>query len=63
MDREVIGDFITNGKYMVVVLINGNAHVMEKEEWMSIWGRNHMDRWLNPRKNKNRRNKKSKMAV
>ena len=51
VDREIIGDFITNGKYMVVVMLNGNAHVMEKEEWMSIWGRNHPEKW-NKRRNK-----------
>lgn len=52
MDREIIGEFITNGKYMVVVMFNGNAHVMEMDEWKVIWGRNHPERW-NRRKNRN----------
>lgn len=65
MDREdkVVGEFITNGKQMVTVFVNGNAHVMDIDEWKIICVRNNMDRWLNPRKCKYKKNTKSKMVV
>lgn len=63
MRYELVSEFETNGKHMVTVMIDGNAHVVEMDEWRVIWGRSHMDKWLNPRKRKYRRNSKSKMAV
>lgn len=55
---KLISEFETRGKRMVTVMINGNAHVIELEEWRIIWGRNNIDKWLNPRKYKYRKRNK-----
>ena len=47
MGREIIGDFICCGEYMVIVKLENSAHVMSYDEWKSIYGKLHPERWKN----------------
>lgn len=49
MDKEyeIIGEFYTNGKHMVVVMIGGNAHAIDGSELRWIFGCWHPERWKN----------------
>ena len=47
-EYRVITEFDCYGKQMVTVRIRSTAHVMNREEWHKIYGRNHQ----NKRKNK-----------
>lgn len=42
---KVIKEFECYGKPMVTVRIDKAAHVMSREEWQKICGRNHLERW------------------
>lgn len=44
-EYKVIKEFECHGKPMVTVRIGSAAHVMSKEEWHKVYGRNHQDRW------------------
>ena len=57
MSTEVIGDFICCGKYMVVVRLEYTAHVMPYDEWKTVYGKLHPERWEN--REKNRKKKKT----
>lgn len=45
MEYEIIREFDTNGKNMVVVRMDGNAHVVEESELKWIYGCLHPERW------------------
>lgn len=47
MREDVIRDFICNGKHMVVVKLEHGVHVMPYEEWKSVYGKLHLERWDN----------------
>ena len=47
MVREMIGDFICCGEYMVIVKLENAAHVMSYDEWKSAYGKLHPERWEN----------------
>ena len=55
MSKNVIGDFIYCGKYMVVVKLENAAHVMSYDEWKSIYGKLHPERWKNGKRVEKRR--------
>lgn len=44
-EYRVISEFYCYGKQMVTVIIRESAHVMTKEEWRLVYGRNHQNRW------------------
>lgn len=46
-DLEILGEFVVNGKDMMVVRTNGAAHVIEAKEYRHIWGRRNDKRWNN----------------
>ena len=47
MSTEVIGDFICCGVYMVVVRLEYTAHVMPYDEWKTVYGKLHPEKWEN----------------
>ena len=47
MSKEVIGDFICCGEYMVVVELEHGTHVMSYDEWKSVYGKLHLELWKN----------------
>ena len=55
MSKEVIGDFISGNKKMIIVRLEHGTHVMPYEEWKSVYGRLHPDRWNYGRKRKRHR--------
>ena len=56
MSKEVIGDFICCGEYMVVVKLEHGTHVMSYDEWKSVYGKLHPELWKNgERVRKNRK--------
>lgn len=54
MYKEVIGNFICCGEYMIVVELEHGTHVMSYDEWKSVYGKLHPELW----KNNGKRNKK-----
>lgn len=42
---EIVKEFECYGKPMVTVRVGNAAHVMSREEWQKVYGRNHKDRW------------------
>lgn len=42
-DFEVVSEFCCHGKQMVTVRNGNAAHVISKEEWNKVYGRNHQD--------------------
>ena len=46
-DLEILGEFVVDGKDMMVVRTNGAAHVIEAKEYRHIWGRRNNERWDN----------------
>ena len=51
MEYKIVREFDTNGKHMVTVIIDGNAHVMEDKDFRWVFGQSHPERW-NKRQNK-----------
>ena len=45
MEYEIVREFDTNGKHMVVVKIGENAHVMDESELKWVYGQLHPERW------------------
>lgn len=45
MEYEIVREFDTNGKHMVVVVIGGNAHVMDEGELRWVYGCLHPEKW------------------
>ena len=45
MGREIVGDFICCGVYMVVVKLENAVHVMPYDEWKAVYGKLHPERW------------------
>ena len=52
MREEVIGDFVCRGNHMVIVRLEHGAHVMTYDEWKSIYGKFHPERWENLKRNR-----------
>lgn len=49
MNTEVVGSFICSGKHMIIVKLEHAAHIMPYNEWKSVYGKLHTDRWKNSR--------------
>ena len=45
MEYEVIKAFECRGKNMVIVRFENAAHIMSIEEWKSVYGKLHSERW------------------
>ena len=45
MRYELVSEFETNGKHMVTVMIDGNAHVMEKKDLQRMYACWHPKYW------------------
>ena len=45
MEYEIVREFDTNGKHMYVILVAGNAHVVDEHELKWIFGCWHPERW------------------
>lgn len=45
MEYEIIREFDSNGKHMVVVKIGGNVHAIDESELRWIFGCWHPERW------------------
>lgn len=45
IEYEIVKEFDTNGKHMVVVKISGNAHVMDESELRWVYGCLHPEKW------------------
>lgn len=52
MDKEIITSFICCGKYMVIVELEHGTHVMTYDEWRSVYGKLHPERWNNGKSKK-----------
>ena len=52
MSYNLVSEFDTNGKHMVTVMIDGNAHVMEYKELRWVFGQSHLERWNRKKKNR-----------
>jgi len=55
MNYKLIKEFECNGKEMVIVKVNGAAHVMDKEEWKKVFGKWHPERWKYKKKDKHKK--------
>ena len=51
MRYNLVSEFDTNGKHMVTVMIDGNAHIMEDKDLRWVFGQSHPERWNRKRKN------------
>lgn len=52
---EIVGNFISHGKYIFIVKFEHGTHIMPEEEWKWIFGQLRPERWENSkrvRKNK-----------
>lgn len=52
MMEEVIRDFVCRGNHMVIVRLEHGVHVMTYDEWKSIYGKFHPERWENLKRNR-----------
>lgn len=44
---EIVGNFISHGKYMFIVKFEHGTHVMSKEDWKWVFGQLKPERWEN----------------
>lgn len=57
MNKEVVKTFICRGNRMAVVMLEGAAHIMPYDEWKSVYGKLHPERWNNSKETvRNRKN-------
>lgn len=47
MSTEVIRNFICSGKHMIVVKLEHGVRVMPDDEWKTVYGKLHPERWEN----------------
>lgn len=53
---EIVGNFISHGKYMFIVKFAHGTHIMPKEEWKWVFGQLRPERWIDGKKvRKNRK--------
>lgn len=44
-EYKVIKEFECHGKQMVTIRIGSAAHVMSREDWHKVYGKNHQEKW------------------